>query len=235
MLKVNEIFGPTVQGEGKSAGMPCAFMRLVNCNLHCIWCDTPHTWNWVGTTFAHPEKFNIKDETHSMTDEEVINKLQSIGVPALVISGGEPLLQHKQLVSLCQKLRALGYWIEIETNGTIYPNEELISLVDQINCSPKLSNSLEPKHLRIYEKTLAKLAALKKVNFKFVISTQQDVDEALALVKTFAMKDIRFMPEGRTKEEILTRGLWVRKLCAEHDFIFSTRLSILTAGTTRGV
>lgn len=235
MLKVNEIFGPTVQGEGKSAGMPCAFMRLVNCNLHCIWCDTPHTWNWEGTIHVHPEKFRKENETHSMTDEVVIDKLQSIGVKALVISGGEPLLQHKQLVTLCEKLKELGYWIEIETNGTVYPNQELISLVDQINCSPKLANCGDPESLRIKGATLQKLAQCDKVNFKFVISNQVDIDEALGLVETYKMKEVRLMPEGRTKEELLDRGLWVRKLCAQHNFIFCTRLSIMVAGTTRGV
>lgn len=235
MLKVNEIFGPTVQGEGKSAGMPCAFMRLANCNLHCIWCDTPHTWNWVGTKFAHPEKFHQEDEVHAMTDEVIIDKLQSIGVNALVISGGEPLLQHKQLVPLCYKLKAKDYWIEVETNGTVFPNDELIGLVDQINCSPKLSNSLDSEKLRIKPDVLTKLATLRKVNFKFVISNQEDVNEALELVNQFKMKEVRLMPESRTKEELLQRGLWVRRLCDRYGFIFCTRLSIMTAGTTRGV
>ena len=44
-MKVNEIFGPTIQGEGRSAGMPTMFVRLSGCNLACIWCDTPYCFN----------------------------------------------------------------------------------------------------------------------------------------------------------------------------------------------
>lgn len=235
MLKVNEVFGPTVQGEGKSAGMPCAFLRLANCNLHCIWCDTPHTWNWVGTSFAHQEKFEKEKEVHPMTDEEVVKKLQEIGEKALVISGGEPFLQHKQLISLCQKLKGLGYWIEIETNGTIFPNQELVNLVDQINCSPKLSNSLDSRKLRIRSQALSQLAICKKVNFKFVISRSEDMIEVFGLVNDFQLKEVRLMPESRTKKELIEKSSWVRRLCEVHGFVFCTRLSIMTVGTTRGV
>ena len=55
-MKVNEIFGPTIQGEGKSAGMQAMFLRTSLCNLACDWCDTPQTWNWKGTKFKHSEK-----------------------------------------------------------------------------------------------------------------------------------------------------------------------------------
>jgi len=87
MLKVNEIFGPTIQGEGKSSGMPCAFLRLSLCNLHCIWCDTPYTWNWKGTPFSHPEKFDQEKEIHIMSNEEILETLKTIDVKNLVISG----------------------------------------------------------------------------------------------------------------------------------------------------
>lgn len=41
-LLVSEVFGPTVQGEGKHCGRIAAFVRLGGCNLHCRWCDTPY-------------------------------------------------------------------------------------------------------------------------------------------------------------------------------------------------
>ena len=232
MLNVNEIFGPTVQGEGKSAGMPCAFMRLAFCNLHCIWCDTPHTWNWKGTKWLHLDKFDLKQEVHQMTDEQIIEKLEQIGEKTLIISGGEPLLQHKQLISLCEKLK--GFWIEIETNGTIFPDEKLISLVNQINCSPKLANSGDLEKLR-RKPALKKLAQCPKVNFKFVITSDEDIVEVIELTSTYQMKEVRLMPEARTKDELISRSLSVKKLCEKYNFIFCTRLSIMMAGTTRGV
>ena len=44
-LLISEIFGPTIQGEGKSIGQTASFIRLGGCNLHCVWCDTPYTWD----------------------------------------------------------------------------------------------------------------------------------------------------------------------------------------------
>ena len=47
-----EIFH-TLQGEGVSMGVPAVFVRLSLCNLHCVWCDTDHTWNFEGTRWVH--------------------------------------------------------------------------------------------------------------------------------------------------------------------------------------
>lgn len=235
MIKVNEIFGPTIQGEGKSAGRPVAFLRLAQCNLHCIWCDTPHTWNWVGTDFAHPEKYVEVDEVHEMAVEEIVKRLEETGMKALVISGGEPLLQQKQLLPLVTILKHLGWWIEVETNGTVPPRMEFFDQVDQVNCSPKLANSLDPVKLRIRPQTLDKLSAIPKVNFKFVIQTESDLNEALELIKQHNFQEVRLMPECRTKEELEAKTELLQKLCDETGFIFCTRLSILQAGTERGI
>lgn len=235
MLKVNEIFGPTVQGEGKSAGRPVAFLRLAMCNLHCIWCDTPHTWNWVGTPFAHTEKYVEEDEVHEMTVEEVFVALQNTSMKSLVISGGEPFLQQKQLLPLLKLLKDSEWWVEVETNGTAPVRSEFSDLVDQINCSPKLANSLDSEKLRIRPLALSNLTANPKVNFKFVVETQDDINQVLGLVDKYNIKEVRLMPECRTKEELYAKEEWVKQLCEIHNFIFCTRLSIIQSGTKRGV
>ncbi len=235
MIKVNEIFGPTVQGEGKSAGRPVAFLRLANCNLHCIWCDTPHTWNWEGTSFAHPEKYKKEEELHDMTLEDVYVKLVQTQMQSLVISGGEPFLQQRQLIPLLSLLKRLNWWVEVETNGTVPPKSEFVDLVNQINCSPKLSNSLDPAKLRLRPATLEALSAIPKVNFKFVIQDEKDVEETLELVERYKFKEVRLMPECRTREELEEKSEWVKQLCETHNFIYCTRLSIEMSGTKRGV
>jgi 7-carboxy-7-deazaguanine synthase len=235
MIKVNEIFGPTIQGEGKSAGRPVAFLRLADCNLHCIWCDTPHTWNWVGTSFAHPDKYEKSEEVHNMSVEDILTRLLATEMTALVISGGEPLLQQKQLLPLLDALQALGWWIEVETNGTVPLRPEFTKLVNQINCSPKLANSLDPLKLRIREATLLKLASENKVNFKFVIQHEEDLLEALQLIKDFNLKDVRLMPECRTREELFAKETWLQAICEANNLIYCTRLSILQVETKRGV
>lgn len=239
MIKVNECFGPTFQGEGKSVGMPVAFLRLALCNLHCFKCDTPFTWFYEGSHSKHVDgiQFNKKAEIHPLTDEEVLEQLEKTGMKHLVVSGGEPFLQQKELVSLFKVLKQKDWFIEVETNGTILPLKEFVEIVDQINCSPKLESSFsgEPRKVRIKNDALLALSNIEKVNFKFVIDEPDNIIEALALIEQFELKEVRLMPECRTNEEMKLKEPMVRILCEEHGFIYCTRLSIEISGTKRGV
>lgn len=173
-----------------------------------------------------------------MTAEGVLEKLRISGHPkALVISGGEPFLQQRQLVPLLEVLRQDGWWVEVETNGTIPPRAEFVSLIDQINCSPKLDNDFsgDPEKLRIRPNALKALVLEPKVNFKFVISQPDDVEQVLRLNEAYGFKEVRLMPECRTREELHEKSPWVKQLCDTHGFIFCTRLSIEMSGTRRGV
>ncbi len=240
MLKVNEIFGPTIQGEGKSAGLRVMFLRLSTCNLHCGWCDTPYTWNWIGTDFSHPKKFDPAKEIHEMNETQILTKLDDLGgeqIKALVVSGGEPLIQWKQLVLLLTFLKRRGWWIEIETNGTIAPSPEFDQYVDQYNCSPKLSNSGDKRELRVRPPAMVKLAENPKVFFKFVIATEQDVNEVLEYVQTFKIpaEHVYLMPLGMTREELeLTRDR-TKLLADSFGFNFSDRLHVIQFGGVRAV
>lgn len=236
-MKVNEIFGPTIQGEGKSSGKAVMFLRLATCNLHCIWCDTPYTWNWEGTPFAHEKKFEYAKEVHEMTDDEIVTELERLsnGVKNLVISGGEPLIQQKQLVSLLRILKDRDWWIEVETNGTVKPSSEIYELVDQFNCSPKLSNSGDERRLRVRSQALESLSQSSKVYFKFVIASQQDIEEVLEYVNTFNMSRVYLMPLGQTPEELDQTRDQTRELCTRYGFEFSDRLHVIEFGGIRGV
>lgn len=238
MLKINEIFGPTVQGEGKSVGKGVMFIRTAQCNLHCHWCDTPYTWNWIGTKFSHPEKYDPEKEIHEMSKKDIVHKLESLGgksVKAVVVSGGEPMLQQKQLLPLFKLLTGMGWWIEIETNGTVPPKPEFLGMVDQINCSPKLSNSGDSKKLRVRPKALEKLAACAKVNFKFVVGNQDDINEVFEYIDTFNLKDVYLMPMGKTKEELALTTDMTKELCGETGLKYSGRIHITQYGGGRGI
>jgi len=241
MIIVNEIYGPVSQGEGKSAGKSVVFIRLSGCNLACQWCDTPYTWNWIGTPFLHPQKFDVRKESHKMTALEVVNKVIEVSpeTKAVVISGGEPFLQQRELAELVRLLRFRGYWIEVETNGTQIPAPEFLYYIDQVNCSPKLENSGvdNPLAKRIIPNALFCLADNPKVTFKFVVTSGQDLFQILDLLDRFNIRADRvwLMPEGRTREEQLARQDQVRALCQSRGFNFSPRLHVLEHGDVRAV
>lgn len=239
MIKVNEIFGPTFQGEGKSCGMPVAFLRLATCNLHCFKCDTPFTWLYEGSKMPHVDGvyFKKSNEIHPMDVDQILALLTTTGMQHLVVSGGEPFLQQKELIPLFINLKKLGWFIEVETNGTLIPTVEFLGVIDQINCSPKLEGEFsgESKKVRIKEPALTALSKIEKVNFKFVICEPGNIEEVLQLVDQFKMQEVRLMPECRTNEEMVAKEPMVRKLCEQYNFIYCTRLSIEISGTKRGV
>jgi 7-carboxy-7-deazaguanine synthase len=101
MLKVCEIF-TSIQGESSYAGMPCTFIRLTGCNLRCSYCDTSYAY----------------EEGYEMSEEEVIRKVRSSGIPLVEITGGEPLLQ-KEVYPFIEKLARDGHTVLIETNGSL--------------------------------------------------------------------------------------------------------------------
>lgn len=246
MIKVNEIFGPTVQGEGKNAGMPVVFLRLSGCNLHCVWCDTPHTWNWIGTKWSHPEKYDQAKEEHSMSVEEVLAKIEECSiiplgrgwVKHLVISGGEPLIQQKQLVELTSLLKEKGWFIEVETNGTVPLRNGFVESINQINCSPKLSSAGDPAKLRIREKALKSLVESGIANFKFVVSKSTEMYEVfpiISILKKYGEPEVMLMPLAQTREELEKNLPLIKKLAEQYDLNFTSRLSIELSGTKRGV
>ena len=228
MLKVSECFGPTVQGEGPSQGKQVMFLRLAFCNCSCSWCDTKYTWDW--------KQYDKAKEVHDLDNDVLLARLTN-NCKAVVISGGEPLLQQRTLLTLLGSLRKMDYWIEVETNGTIAPERVFLELVDQINCSPKLSNSGDLQERRIKPKALRVLVASEKVYFKFVVGSEKDVEEVWKLVKEFEIQTNRvyLMPLGKTKNELTLTTSMVRELARQHGFIFSSRLHVEMYGSKRGV
>jgi len=235
-LAVNEIYR-SFQGEGRYAGQPCTFLRLACCNLTCIWCDTPFTWNWIGSRYAHPDKYDHRKEIHSFLIEEVIMKLQSLSHNHLVITGGEPLLQQNRLIPVLKSLKHDRPWfIEVETNGTIIPCGQFLQYIDHINCSPKLSNSKDPEHLRIKLRVLKFLAGIPHADFKFVIGSAAEIGEVQGLAEKLNIPRDRIwlMPLGKTKDE-LEKTQYVEQLAQAKGFRFSPRLHIEAYGDKRGV
>jgi 7-carboxy-7-deazaguanine synthase len=221
-LAVSEMFRSR-QGEGPTAGLPAIFLRLQGCNLWCIWCDTIDTW--------------VRGEIYSV--EEILGIWGSRGWVEdlangymLVITGGEPLLRQRPIVNLL-RLFIMRYGfkprIEIETNGTVEPMRELVELVDQFNVSPKLSNSEIPLILRYRREVLKSFAESGKAIFKYVIVSEEDIEEVLWQVNNVPLprERVYLMPESKTREEYLERLPLIERICSEKGFKLSPRLHIL--------
>ena len=234
-----EIFR-TLQGEGPSTGCPSVFLRLSLCNLHCIWCDTPFTWNWEGTPWEHQDlkKFSREEQILELDVEEIARKLEKPAESGdnLVITGGEPLLQQQELILLLEKVRPFFSKIEIETNGTQKPLPELERFISQYNVSPKLRNSQNSEKLRISSGALAFFAASKKAFFKFVIQSKDDIEELLELRTSHNLptERILLMPEGRTPEALAKNRHWIAHICLQHGFRMTDRLHVQLWGDERG-
>ena len=240
-----EIFH-TLQGEGPSVGLPAVFIRASRCNLHCVWCDTDHTWNFEGTPWPHEKdatpgyaKHRKAEATIELTTTAAADLILSYHCPRVVITGGEPLLQENDFLEMITHIRAhqSDCVFEVETNGTRTPSSAFTEAVDQFNVSPKLSNSGVKKSLRLAPDTLRFFASSPKAWFKFVIATQADLDEVLALKNEFSIPASRIllMPEGRTVAELDTTAADIAELCRSHGFRFCDRLHIRLWGDKRGV
>ena len=96
----------SLQGEGPEIGRPSIFVRLSGCNLYCVWCDTPYTWNWEGTDYKHQtlKKYSKALERSSLEFDEVASLITRFDCAHVVFTGGEPLAQHKSLLRLCENL-----------------------------------------------------------------------------------------------------------------------------------
>jgi organic radical activating enzyme len=230
-----EIFA-SVQGEGPSAGTPVAFVRLSRCNLACVWCDTAYTWHFEGDERPHRDGTTYDRRANQVTLEvaDVASRIRALGQRRLVVTGGEPILQAGPLADLLEELEDMT--IEIETNGTTRAPPRLDIRVDQYNVSPKLTHSANPADLALLPERLAAYAADPRAWFKFVIAQSGDVDEVLALQRTYAIPSARIflMPEGTDGATLRTRQEWFVPLCLQHGFRLSDRLHIHLFGDTRG-
>jgi 7-carboxy-7-deazaguanine synthase len=101
-MQITEIY-KSLQGESTYAGMPCVFVRLTGCNLRCSWCDTEYS-------FYGGKK---------MSPEQVFDEVEHLSpTPGLVeITGGEPMLQERELVPLMHRMLEAGYKVLLETSG----------------------------------------------------------------------------------------------------------------------
>lgn len=240
-----EIFH-TIQGEGVSVGAPAVFIRASRCNLHCVWCDTDHTWNFEGTPWPHEKealpgyaKHRKAEATCEIEPLEAAVRILTYGCSRTVITGGEPLLQESAFLEMIGHVRERQpeHQFEVETNGTRTPSASFHEAVNQFNVSPKLANAGMPESLRLNAAALRYFAASPKAWFKFVVAEPTDLEEIEALLTAHALPCSRvlLMPEGRTCADLDRHAVWLAETCRDRGFRFCDRLHIRLWGDKRGV
>jgi organic radical activating enzyme len=106
-IPISEIY-PTIQGEGFLIGTPVVLIRLQGCNLSCEWCDTK---------YAIP----LKKESGKYL-EEILREVKKYNRKRALITGGEPLY-HREVFFLIDSLIQMDFYVQIETNGTLWIEE----------------------------------------------------------------------------------------------------------------
>lgn len=165
-MQITEIY-KSLQGESTYAGLPCVFVRLTGCNLRCTWCDSEYT-------FQGGRKMTI-DEVRN----EVLRLSPNGGL--VEITGGEPMLQERELVPLMQVLLQDGYKVLIETSGE-QPLERVPAGVVKI-VDVKCPDSGEPDTFDM--KNLDALGSSDEI--KFVLSSRVDYEFARDFVKRHSL------------------------------------------------
>lgn len=137
--KINEIF-VSIQGEGPAIGTPVVFVRFSGCNLSCSFCDTEHEACVEMDAVSILESMNQKlmDVGISSCRWRSVRSLVS-PIPC-VFTGGEPLLQLD--LELVEAVRAEGFALHLETNGTVVPTQGLLEHFPVVAVSPKSAESV---------------------------------------------------------------------------------------------
>ena len=156
-MQITEIY-KSIQGESTYAGLPCVLVRLTGCNLRCSWCDSEYSF-YGG---------------RKMTIEEVLDEVERLSPSGglVEITGGEPMLQEREVIPLMHRLLNGGYKVLLETSGE-RPLERVPAGVIKI-VDVKCPNSGEPDTFRVENLE----ALLPPDEIKFVLSDRTDYEFA---------------------------------------------------------
>ncbi len=158
----------SVQGESSFAGLPCIFVRLAGCNLRCAWCDSEYT-------FTGGKPFSL---------DEIEQQIQGLAPCTLVeFTGGEPMLQVKELLPLMNRLLEKNYTLMIETSGERPLNDvpKAVHKIVDVKCpgAGSAANTFRFENLE---------ALTKNDEVKFVITNREDYEFARDFIRIYSLE-----------------------------------------------
>lgn len=231
-IRLSEVFGPTLQGEGPDSGVPVYFLRLGGCDFRCVWCDTKYAVT-PALVRALPgyEAIELAKEVH----EKVPSGSR------IVISGGNPLIYD--LRPFLDRLWELGeYHISIETQGSVY--KSWVRHVDQVIVSPKPPSAEVEFDFNTYVKVFKAIAEETEAYLKIVVFDEADIKFARMMAEATEAKELYLSvgttSGGKTSEILTAYRLLIPKVFsmmegATFKWRFTPQLHVLLWGQERGV
>lgn len=165
-IPVLEIFGPTIQGEGRVIGRKTMFVRTAGCDYRCSWCDSSFTWDG-----------SMKDEIQMMTAEEIYDRLYEIGGDCfnhVTISGGNPAL-IKGIQDLVDLFEEKNIESALETQGSRF--QPWMRQINDLTISPKPPSSGMKPNIQILDEVIEQCVK-ETLNLKVVVFDDDDYEFA---------------------------------------------------------
>lgn len=227
-MRVDEIFGPTIAGEGSIAGAVTMFVRLGGCDYRCSWCDTLHA---VDPTNA--------PRWMDMEPDGIVDAMEQLA-PDLApgtwvsISGGNPAIWQTELPQLVKALQKASYRVNIETQGSV-PNEAFRE-ADVVTISPKGPSS----GMVTDREKLARciMQAQSRAVLKFVVGTDEDLEFARDITREHRFNPIFVQPLTDARTLSGDRYRWLCETVATDPALAAWRvipqLHVLAWGGDRG-
>ena len=232
MIRISEIFGPTIQGEGALIGQPTVFVRTGGCDYRCVWCDTMH---------AVDSKF--RDDWKPMSTNDVFGKVQELsgGQPLMVsLSGGNPAIQP--LRGLIELGKEKGYKFALETQGSVAA--DWFSELDVLTLSPKPPSSEMGTDWVKFDACLEAAKGQPEIAMKIVIFDEADYTYARDAAARYPDLPLYLQPgnhqvEGNAEMDVLNERMrWLVEQVNSDQWFNATvlpQLHVMLWGNERGV
>ncbi|GAC1043284.1 7-carboxy-7-deazaguanine synthase QueE [Rhizobium sp. No.120] len=185
-IRVSEIFGPTIQGEGILIGLPTIFVRTGGCDYRCSWCDT-----------LHAVDSDYRDQWQPMAVDEIWQKVAQLsgGKPLTIsLSGGNPAIQP--LGPLIECGHAEGYRFALETQGSLA--REWFAELDVLVLSPKPPSSGMTTDWATFDDCLRMAGEGPQIALKIVIFDDLDYEYARDAAARYPQLPLYLQPGNHT-------------------------------------
>jgi len=191
-----EVFD-SIQGEGLLVGSRQIFVRFCGCNLRCYYCDTQWQKKPQFAVYHRPVVGGPAQMLDNPVSADQLKEILTGFTPRWIsFTGGEPLLWHEFIMELANDLKAQGYKIMLETNGTLYEQmDKCCKLVDVVSMDYKLPSATGCNYREEHRRFL-KAALKSKVFIKMVLTARTswaEVKEAVAVISSCSQELVLYL------------------------------------------